>query len=777
MSEKDFIECLGVCDAQYTSDTINTEGLYDVRIPPMLRATAMSPFEGVLCKEIYKDSNTAMLGHASAVIPATGRGFWVVYPYHYDTLNYDDKSYREMLAQNSRKAVRYYPPNNTGSGDFVTSHVNDLYYTETLVGKATEFTLYTDKLMKGGHPCGATYLNMPVQIELSKEAIKVLEGTSLYTKSTWGEFQKSITEFFAQPGVRSGGSSDPCVDVLICCGGYHWIHAKTETSKKFWAVGDGSIRFFTATPRIIIDSTKDNEKMTYDPARILWQTIYMPAGQVPHMTAPLCVRIGASVISVRGKNGENGFRCVGGFAPRFNTPDGGPGDIPDANFVHSHGSGCVPWNEYEFKAVISSTDFTVDEKTVHVLHLQIAVTKKQEYYDYGSGSKRYTCFNPIDKTTISTTVTDAHDNTAPWMYPVLYNINGNMIGYGAEWVGWRSEADANVYLLSHYIRGWFNGEGQQQTADARVCHIPLLTTQYLFRKAGDETLRAYPLNLSGGIAMSEGGAAVPSKDGKSLIVLGGCTSKYGEHSFAVREGLSDTKKRYEYLPTLKEIRSSLMAPTYREDEIHLIQWSSKIITPETVSYAKPFTWGIDTLIHDSLFSQCVQLGDSDYFVLPSSYMTYTDEEKYSPNAVLLKRVVPQGSDSDMQLHEYESDDDIIAAHVKAFSHVYVSQVLGLPVYQETRETYADETPCCYGRASVAKNSIGAVPDMIDGGKGYWLYRLGNGTEPAVYYHIVTLKNVKCVSPLKMGLASDEWDTPVVQTDGQDDPGLPEDWIR
>lgn len=766
-TDPDYIDCLGVCDRQYTSDSINREdsGVKDLSIPTMLRATAVSPYKRILdaaYKEIYKGGNTETLNHAKAVIPASNGAFWTVYPFHYDSLNFDEEAARERYVWFSRIAVRYYPAGAKTVNDFYTGERAGNYYSETIRGEDSKKTL-SEKKLRGGHPCGATYMNITLPVTISPDALKLIKTADTYKDMDDENVRTDLLAFFGQDGVYIKDESEACVDVLVCYGGYNWM--MSTDGRIMWGQ-DGTIRYYVPSSRINVSTNGQTVEAVKDPNKIIWQTICRGGSESGNYKPDIWV--GASLIKIEG----NAFLATGGGVARERD---GTFDLVNRDFS------CYPWTEYTINVQIEAVAFDDNVKT---LHLAVNHTKVFDYTQMGQkrlGFDSYCpCFNVISQEITKGLNFDAHHNYAPLMYPILYNIDGYMIAHGAEWIGTWSDKTNGPWDLSYFVKLYFETKQTGGKKLWHVCHIPLITSQYILRGLKSKTQQLpYPLNISGAVGMMEGALAVPSLDGKSLIITGGGVSKYSVHCYPIREELKTeyADKRFECVPPLDDCLC-VLAPVYEPAVDQLLCWDSKIITPgKTITYGDPFTVERDSLKYDCLFSQCVRLGTSNYFVAPSSYFKYYDDGAARPNMTLIKSVKPLEL-TDISLANM---DDIEALEALT-THLRVGEVVNLQVWMETPETYACETPCYYGRASTAKCSLGAVRDLRgdgsdENGNGFWLYKLGNGSKPAEYYHIVPLQSATCIYPINPNHPSDQWGASTYAPNETDTPGTPnKEWI-
>lgn len=761
-TDSDYIDCLGYCLAQYTSRNINDDikrakfadgknAAVDASIPYMLRATAGSPYKGLTCLDIDGTGGHPMSDHASAVIPASNGAFWLVHPYQYETLD-EDKASREEKQKFARLAVEYIMPDKTSKSGYtkVAGTLTGFYEMIESGDHPTTPDETDDKLANkhliGGHPCGAAYLNLVSPIEWGRDTPAVLKATFPEGANTTEELDRYL-KMFGNPNIRRGDNK-AYADVLVCYGGYHWLRADPDDSnnKSLYFARDGSVRFYAATPRISIYSERPKD-VVVDTQLIVWQSILPGGADLPYTSrnqqyAP-SAGVGASLHPI-GDDG-NMFIAVGGVRIKGKK---------DAYQITRPLVKDDPqrWHEYTIQLIASHQKFVIseeDDKSVTIIHLCVYAENVASSSEYGNYyQENYNCFNPMSELTLpdEETHNNLHINDAAMMYPILYAIDGCLIAHGAEWIGDRPHDGEGITTstLSDLVKKTYKPEGG--TAGSHVFHIPLVTTQYLLRGRKGHHIYPYPLNISGALGMMEGAFGVPSKDGKSLIIVGGCVSEYGEHCYSPND-----------LKPFNEVVCQL-APPYGIGDVHLIPFDSKIITA-SAAWNKPYSLGIDTLKFDCLFSQCVQLGSGDYFVAPSSYFGYTSGGNLRPNATLIKRVQPMDM-NDPKLRGMSPLEAFDALHTR----MRVSEVANMSVKMETPKTYAQETPCYYGRASVAKHSIGAVADTTDKNS-FWMYRLGNGNEPADYYHIITLQSAK-------SLWNDVLDAFTVSLDETNTPGYP-----
>lgn len=795
-TDQDYIECLGVCDTHYTSDDINQDlpdaanptpkRPLDLRIPYMLRQSARSPFSGIGCADMRTDGKTPVLDHASAIIPASNGAFWVVYPFHSGTV-YGDTADREKYYRYARRSVEYWAPSKSGGSEYIKitgAADDDPYYSEEIRTEAehTESSNYTlsDASLIRGHPCGASYLNMTLPIEqfgwnTQEQIVKTVTKFGLTLIGNSKETLKRVIRdnFGSQPGIFLKDDGEYYVDVLVCYGGYHFLPIEGQSTSVRRLCRDGSVRFYVPT---LVGITRDDGSVTTEDKRfeppsfagtpIIWQTIYPSGLYIRDITLKKVppVTIGASLIKIT----STAFRAIGGAQIKGNSP---------ATYEYERLAGSTasayPWTEFRVNARLCSQkkESTETAPEQNVIFLSVGITDIASRESSGNYIiPNYACFNPMSKLTFNsssyTLRPSLHQNDAPVMYPMLYNINSSIIAYGSEWVGDITHTN-NQYTLSDMFKKWF-AVPVSPTYTTPVCHIPLINDQYLIQIYGaySKMLFAYPLNISGAIGMSEGAVSIPSLDGKSLNIIGGCSSVYSEHCYNI-DYTKEDDQRAANMPELNKIICVIAPPRYTDEDIHTLPLFSKIITPSVVSVKNcscPYRLGIDTLKEDSLFSQCVQVmtydfKETDYFVLPSTY--YALNNSASPDAVLIKRIKPNENYKDSSANPSK-----LRIHDRMFTQVRISKIIGMPITKEDPTTYASETPYYYGRASPAKNSIGVIQDTTL--QGFWLYRLGNGDKPADYYHF-TIRNSAVL------VDNNRVDDSLYLTDLAESPKYPSEW--
>lgn len=739
---ENYIECLARVVREYTPDTLDQT---DTTIPLAIRMSALNPLRGDVHKvrHAYLPNETrSYLPHASAIIPATDGAFWLVFPFCADL---------DVGENTANSAVWYFPKGATGFEDAIrvgTSTMGNSWL-QTWPKEFEEFegdkpvSTAPAQTLADNHPCGATYTNVRLKVTLDGTAREKLG------KSVPLDRVEDVNAFLSRFGPWSEGERGVYVDALLCCGGYFWV----KDGPEFRFQPSNTLRIYIPSTTFTQDISLGDDVIRQshsDESKFLTETIVIPEWN-EFRGGPYC--IGSTI---QGLKGGNSLVIVAGGLCLPNTYD--------------------PINPVERSWAIRGTNAKYDEWPAHGMSVFARVEVKELRYEGHVYRRQYRVYGGVagvDHYSASTTamplgpyasdVTDQFcKNRAIVMYPRIHDFGGVVLMYGGEFYGIGAPPDApNVkYPAEGAVRGLSHllsiiTDTDVTKARPNVANVPLISCHVaqidICSGAGKERLVWLPMNISGGHGVDEGAVAIPSNDERRLLLVGGATTEYTACVGGVVFPITPKTIRN---PKWAEFRHQT-CPKYTFEAIKTVPLYSRSVKPKTATPLLPYSLGIDTLRYDCLHSHAVRLGTSDFFVLPTSVLKYEypPDNSYHTNATLVRTREPMAWNDD-RLLEMKS---LIERQVNVACNMYVSEVVGMPVIHEGPEKFSEETPYWYGHANPAKGSIGSV--TATEGKEYWIYYLGNGNEPAKYYHIEIVTAAKSLLPWDGAMGSTIMDAP------------------
>lgn len=741
-TEPDYIQCLAHVVRSPTSGTIDHT---DTTIPLAIRVSARNPHipdeeeeELTELRSIYKDEERKYLRHAAAIIPATNGAFWAVYPFSRGLSKTDNGSYDDCA-----RSVWYYPPNATKESDGI--HVGTLEDgwvrprpEKYDVDKDEPARVAPYESLQGSHPSGASYTNVRIVITYSAGALE-----DLHFQST-GRFSDDVNEFLRQfvPWERAVPGEKTSVDVLVCCGGYYWDRGDDGKTPVFRL--SNTLRLFVPSTSFVSDSTLTEQKnaFTLDSEAQLAQTIFTAYMFTPESRTGF--PLGSSVIALKSR--PSTIVVCGGCRVTWQYSK----DSPDERYWFTRDTAELRDSTYpavmiRLAAHVTKYTTTSEVGPTHTVYRLVVEMRGKHWKLYGR--KENTAINICtDRMLDNDREVSLERNWAPVLYPTLLEVGSRLISYGGDFysvtspraditVAWPTESQTSPILGPNHFYHCMMHEREKNHA----FNVPLLSCQYALVRINypDQSTIWKPLNIGGEHGIAEGAVPIPyPADEKVILVGGACTN-----ASAVCGGYQDwgpgAKKYAHNLQKFSDVRIRT-SPTYTASRIRSIPLYSKIIPViSPVGEYRSFELGIDTLKYDCLYSPAIQLGSSDYFVLPFTKMEYTNPSpEYSTNATLIRRRKTRSLPPD----EVRGDD--VKAHWDAYARMFVSEVVGMPVRHIDKTD--EDTPYSYQNSLPARGSIGAI--TVEENKEYWVYDLGRGTRDAQYYHIKIVTTAKSLLP-------------------------------
>lgn len=745
-TEPDYIQCLARVVRAYTSDDIGRD---DTAIPLAIRISALNPHipdepeeEITELRSIYNEEGRPYLRHAAAIIPATNGAFWAVYPFSSGLATEVDE-YQEDYA----RSVWYFPPNATKETDGIPIGRYEDGWVIPDPRDYTKDTAYPDPArvapldsLRKSHPSGASYTNVRVPIEYDSGILE-----ELHFRST-GSFSDDLRDFLHQfvPWESPIPGEKLCVDVLVCCGGYYWDRVADEKTPRFRL--SNTLRLFVPTTSFVKEFSIPDEKevtTTADSDARLAQTIATPMRMRSYKWAGY--HLGSTVIALKSR----------------------PGNIVV-------GGGCVVSEQYSEKEPKSRKWFKRDEGPLkdimypgHMIPLQVhvnAYTRKEGDYVTHKvyrlvcdvSTKRRYLFGEEENPPINICTKELlkagetvflRRNYAPILYPTILEVGNEIITYGGDFFKfdvppevqetykWPEKTKEHPIIgLNHFFHCMIN-----ENESDRVFNVPLLSCQYarIRVRYHHKALIWKPLNIGGAHGIAEGAVPIPYPDDGKIVLVGGAETEGAAVCGGYQVCGNDGEKYPNTLSPFDKIRVNT-DNAYPATSIRNIPLYSKIIPVlSTKTEFAAFELGMDTLKYDCLHSPAIQLGSSDYFVLPHSVMKYEYPPEYSTNATLIRRRKTRS----LTPEELKGDD--VKALWDAYARMFVSEVVGMPV--RCKNQYRDEdSPYHYQVSHPVRGSIGAI--TVEENKEYWIYDLGYGMEPAKYYHIEIVTTAKSLLP-------------------------------
>lgn len=735
---KDYIQCLAKVERELTSSTID---LSDTSIPLAIRVSANSPHRRKerTSLNVY-DSKREMeyLDHASAIIPATNGAFWAVFPAQAIDNTVNSTAYTD--------SVWYFPTGARGWPDGINLGTSDAGCHRTCPDGFTQFTAPTAPTPKVGvirrnHPCGATYTNLRVSVSDYHQAFSELELD-----------EANFNQHMARFGVTVTEKDDAMVDVLACCGGYYWDYSQDFHGIYF--VPSNTLRLFVASKGIVqtLDSAGSKIVEVADATSpLLTETIVIPTYQsglgiltLPQSPFP----IGSTVA----KTNYRGEIVVAGGVYLENAYDGHGESKNWAKRGEDRTLHEYPASRLQVKVGIQSVTRNTSGGKPGLKYYRLFAYVTERGSDprrvtFGDG-KKVMPLNPI--TTEGATLDDKGNgyfsqNRAPVMYPTVYALENGLLMYGGEFYATDKPRDfpvdkkfppnERICGLNHLLNFLEAADLAKENPKKIVYNVPLLSCHVAkFEIQGERPQLSWlPMNISGAHGIAEGAVAIPYQN--SIILVGGAQTEYtltvGGISHPYDTG--DLAKYTKPWDVIKQITN----PAFTASKIKNITFFGKRVEPSSTDTI-PFNLTIDCLRYDCLYSHAVQLGDSDFFVLPTSVLKYDPiPGTHNTNATLIRRRKPASWDN-------ETSKELKEVHRLwyCYANMYVSEVVGLPVNPEGPEMFHEETPYWYGHSNPVKGSLGCI--TVREGEEYWLYYLGNGDKPARYFQIKILTTAKAL---------------------------------
>lgn len=743
-TDPDYIQCLARVVRSYTSDDIDRD---DTAIPLAIRISALNPHipdepdeEIPELRSIYNEERRPYLRHAAAIIPATNGAFWAVYPFSSGLTTADDE-YQEDYA----RSVWYFPPNATKESDGIPI---GRYEYGWIIPDPKEYKADTkheparvaplDSLRKS-HPSGASYTNVRVPIEYDTG---VLEG--LHFQST-GKFSDDLRNFLQQfvPWEPLIPGEKLCVDVLVCCGGYYWDRFANDKKQRFQL--SNTLRLFVPTTSFVKEFSIVDQKeiaITADSEARLAQTIATPMKMQNEQAG---YHLGSTVIALKSKPGTIviGGGCVVSKQYSTTDPKGRSWFQRDKESLKDI---MYPGHVIPLRVRLSAYDIKEDEFITYKVYRLVCDVNPRRRLLFG-GTKNppiNICSTELLK---NSNTLSLHRNYAPILYPTILEVGNEIVTYGgdffrfdvppelSETYHWPAKmANSPILGLNHFFHCMIN-----ENESDHAFNVPLLSCQYarIRLKYPNDAFVWKPLNIGGAHGIADGAVPIPYPDDGKIVLVGGAETDAAAVCGGYQVCGIDGGKYPNRLSSFDEIRVNTdnEYPAYSILNIPLYSKIIPVKTPKT-GYAA-FELGMDTLKYDCLHSPAVQLGSSDYFVLPHSVMKYEYPPEYSTNATLIRRRKTRS----LTPEELKGDD--VKALWDAYARMFVSEVVGMPVRCKTQ--YRDEdSPYHYQVSHPVRGSIGAI--TVEENKEYWIYDLGIGTEPAKYYHIEIVTTAKSLLP-------------------------------
>lgn len=742
-TDPDYIQCLARVVRSYSSDDIDHD---DTAIPLAIRVSAQNPHipdepeeEISELRSIYDERGRSYLRHAAAIIPATNGAFWAVYPFSSGLTTEDDED-----QVNYAHSVWYYPPNATKESDGIPI---GSYEDGWVIPVPSDYVVDTteparvaplDSLRKS-HPSGASYTNVRVPIEYDSG---VLEG--LRFQST-GKFSDDLRNFLQQfvPWEPLIPGEKLCVDVLVCCGGYYWDRFADDKKPRFQL--SNTLRLFVPTTSFVTEfSTIDGKEIATaaDSEARLAQTIATPMKMQNEQAG---YHLGSTVIALKSKPGiiVIGGGCVVSRQYSKDNPKDRSWFKRDVKKLRDI---MYPGHVIPLRAHVNAYERREGKYLTHKVYRLVCDVNPRRRLLFGEAENPpiNICSKELfkdDKTVY------LHRNYAPVLYPTILEVGNEIITYGGDFFRYRHPPELpdefewpakNVKSPILGLNHFFHCMLYENETD-HAFNVPLLSCQYarIRLKYPTSAFVWKPLNIGGAHGIAEGAVPIPYPDDGKIVLVGGAETNAAAECGGYQVCGKNGDKYPNTLRSFDEVRVN--ADTrYTAKSIRNIPLYSKIIpvkSPKT-GYAA-FELGMDTLKYDCLHSPAVQLGSSDYFVLPHSGMQYEYPPAYSTNATLIRRRKTRS----LTPEELRGDD--VKALWDAYARMFVSEVVGMPV--RCKNQYRDEdSPYHYQVSHPVRGSIGAI--TVEENKEYWIFDLGYGKEPARYYHIKIVTTAKSLLP-------------------------------
>lgn len=740
----DFLKCLAKVDRAYTSETIDQA---DESIPLAIRMSATNPHRTASRKtrNVYNaNDHKEYLRHASAIIPATNGAFWAVFPAHSTDTSGSDGAVRN--------SVWYFPKGAAGVSDGIVRGGNsagceyvcpDGYKWEPGDSAAPVAPLY---MLRRNHPCGATYTNIRMVVSSLDDILSELKLDSIRNDA---EKLKTFMSQFGEWSDREGGVG---VDILVCCGGYFWDYDPARGGIHF--VPSNTLRLYVASRGIVqvLDEEGKNVKETHEASGPhLTETIVIPAHDGGLLKDPSFYPfpVGSTVASVP-KQFSGGMMIAGGVYIK----DVYPTTYTDRDWAKRENS----VKKYEYPAVYMRILATLKCVTVNRPNTNTPGYKYCRIFAIaptdaiGAAQLEYRApdavgmpLNPITKEGVKGLKDEEgagyfSKNRAPVMYPSVFVRSTGVLQYGGEFysteeppnspAGLKFPKTGRIMGLNHLMK---TIQDADENDTKIVYNVPLLSCHVasLADFGRDMALTWLPMNISGAHGIAEGAVGIPVNT--FILLVGGAQTEYtltvGGISYPyTQENLE------KYARDWKDI-ARITNPEFTAEKIKNITFFGKKVWPSSTPN-RPFHLTIDCLRYDCLYSHGVQLGKTDYFVLPTSVLRYEPEPgTHHTNATLIRRKNRTRWDSETAMEMGE-----IQKHWACNANMYISEVVGMPVIHEGPEKFSEETPYWYGHANPAKGSLGCVNGRNK--NEYWLYYLGNGDQPALYHKIQIVSSAK-----------------------------------
>lgn len=748
-TDPEYIQCLARVVRTVTSDALDHN---DDSIPLAIRVSAQNPHHNddadaesdvTELHSIYTNNLRDYLDHASAIIPATNGAFWAVFPFSRGL-----HANADSAEDSCQQSVWYYPPDaKTESDGIYAGGLDD----GCLITNPRDFqkgdgdpTIIApiDSLRKS-HPCGATYTNIRVPIEYDTDVLAKLNFRATQ------DFSSDIREFlwqFAPWEPRSTGDDHGekmYVDVLVCCGGYYWDAIPKGKDKPPFRLSN-TLRLFVPTTSVGADYSLTNEiiRSTSDSTRRLVQTIVCGTRLYNALGFPL----GSTVIALKSRPHTvlvgGGVLVEAQYSEEKSDERGWFKRSPQPKYDHLYPAIRIP-----IRASVQEFDVKIGDKKVRGI-FRIVADMSPTFYSIHS-LKENMAINIATTDLLNDGDVKLERNVMPVLYPTLIEVGKEVISYGGEFIDhdppqvppdpdwdWpAADAKSPILGLCHLYHAMID-----ETEKEAMFNVALLSCQYVRIRHSYpyNGIIWKPLNIGGAHGLAEGAVPIPYPDERKVVLVGGIEST-ASNVCGGYQCVGSAGKNFAHNLRKKEDIRDFAGLTYDPHNVKTIPLYSKIIPlASTDTVPRSFELGIDTLKYDCLHSPAIQLGTSDYFVIPHSMIKYKyPSPDYFTNATLIRR---RKTDS---LSPEELENDNIRKHWDANARMFVSEVIGMPV-RYIGETIGEETPYYYAVSRPARGSIGSV--TVSENKEYWIYELGYGSEPAKYYHIEIVTTAKSLLP-------------------------------
>lgn len=775
-TSSDFIACLGRLVRKCTSADIDQN---DKTIPLAIRMSAQNPFrrnslyEG-LVRHVYSPYlHQQYLDHASAIIPATDGAFWLVFPYSdgLSTEEHDDNP------EPWRQCVWYFPPGAKSFEDACSVGPQNDHW---IVSEPREFVEFEDEekpvptasfeFLYRSHPCGASYTNVRLPISVTNDVLSEMHiAPESATAIELQILKRKLTHHTpSQDGVFY-------VDALVCCGGYFWAPDPLEQDEVRFCPSP-TMRLYVPSPTWMkgysyAGAEKKEATFSFSSTMHLTETILIPGYTNPKIQSYAVFRngwesipIGCSVQPVirASSNYDDEILVAGGLFAEKTFCKENPGD-------RSWITRGADWqiNEFPLRKYNLTVALTRIDHQEFTENLVVTTRSYFRLYAYPTNRVRHKTTHGFALNSFSNEGLKPMEmkeygwidrNNTPLMYPVIAQTTRLCGICQPEFYSRDPPPDVPIakfpetgpilsfnHLVHEYTPKVIK-EGPATDQDV-VYNVPLASCHFGRTNPSDgKGITFAPLNISGTHGLSEGAVPVPIRSGYHsgcIVMVGGAETKFSNVCGGVQ--FTGTKKDGYAISKKNNIRDRegiryLTNPKYAFEDVVNLPTFSKLFVGAAKNPLE-YRLGPDTLRYDCLHSQAVRLGDTEFFVLPTSVLKYEyPNSSVFTNATLLRarQALNPGSD------ELKKMSSAIERHIAVHSDLYVSEVIGMPVVHEGPEKFSEETPYWYGHASTMRGSLGSIES--DTSDTYWMYYLGNGKDSAEYFEIELVSSAKSLLP-------------------------------